>query len=202
MFQSAIIPALCLIAFAAVHSLTASLPFKRMVVRKLGPRVEPWYLHAYNILSFLTIAPLVYVLYKDPGPLLYTVPSPWRWFMVAGQLLAGYVGIRALLDARNRFEVRGQLATPGSPEAGHMDVRGVYRWVRDPFTFSGLIVMWLTPFMTENLLVVYLLTTVYLCLGSVHAESRLVAQFGDEYRDYQKKVRRLIPGAGMGKNES
>ena len=53
--------------------------------------------------------------------------------------------------------------------------------------------MLLTPFMTVNLLIVYLLTTVYLFLGSLHWETRLVAQFGDEYREYQKKVHRIIP---------
>lgn len=47
--------------------------------------------------------------------------------------------------------------------------------------------------MTVNLLVIYLLTTVYLYLGSLHWESRLVSQFGDEYREYQKRVNRLIP---------
>jgi len=47
--------------------------------------------------------------------------------------------------------------------------------------------------MTVNLLVIYLLTTVYLYLGSLHWERRLVAQFGDEYREYQKHVHRIIP---------
>ncbi|MDM7918394.1 MAG: hypothetical protein QUS12_04425, partial [Methanosarcina sp.] len=50
------------------------------------------------------------------------------------------------------------------------------------------------PFMTVNLLIIYLLTTVYLFLGSLHWETRLVAQFGDEYREYQKKVHRMVPG--------
>ena len=47
--------------------------------------------------------------------------------------------------------------------------------------------------MTTNLLIIYILTTIYLVAGSFHWESRLLAQFGDEYREYQKRVHRIIP---------
>ncbi|TFH04517.1 MAG: isoprenylcysteine carboxylmethyltransferase family protein, partial [Methanosarcina sp.] len=82
------------------------------------------------------------------------------------------------------------------PEAGPLNIRGIYRWVRDPFLLTGLIIIWLTPFMTVNLLVIYILSTIYLYLGSLHWETRLVAQFGDEYREYQKRVHRIIPHSG------
>ncbi|MDD4497107.1 MAG: isoprenylcysteine carboxylmethyltransferase family protein, partial [Methanosarcinaceae archaeon] len=68
--------------------------------------------------------------------------------------------------------------------------------VRDPFLLSGLIIIWLTPFMTVNLLVIYILTTIYLYLGSLHWEKRLTSQFGDEYREYRKRVHRIIPHFG------
>jgi methanethiol S-methyltransferase len=47
--------------------------------------------------------------------------------------------------------------------------------------------------MTENLLLVYIIITVYLFLGSLHWESRLLAQFGEAYVLYQTKVPRIIP---------
>jgi methanethiol S-methyltransferase len=61
---------------------------------------------------------------------------------------------------------------------------------------SGLVIMLLTPFMTVNLLVIYFLTTIYLFLGSLYWERRLVAQFGDEYGEYQKRVNKLISKLG------
>jgi protein-S-isoprenylcysteine O-methyltransferase Ste14 len=42
-------------------------------------------------------------------------------------------------------------------------------------------------------LLAYAITTLYLCLGSCHWESRLVAQFGEAYLAYQNKVPRIIP---------
>jgi protein-S-isoprenylcysteine O-methyltransferase Ste14 len=148
----------------------------------------------YNLIAVITLIPLVYLLYKNPGPFLYIVPSPWRWLMIAGQVIAAIIGPRALLDAPHRFRLHSQLSAPNTPQAGHLEIHGVYRWIRDPFLFSGLVLMWLTPFMTTNLLIIYILTTIYLVMGSLHWESRLVAQFGDEYREYQKKVYRIIPG--------
>lgn len=162
-------------------------------MRAAGPGAEKLYLPVYSLLAVLTILPLVYLLYKNPGRVLYKIPSPWRWLMVGGQLIAGILAPMALRDAPHRFKIRSQLSAPQTPEAGSLKIRGIYRWVRDPFLLSGLVMIWLTPFMTVNLFVIYLLTTVYLFLGSLHWETRLVAQFGDEYREYQKQVRRIIP---------
>jgi len=194
--SSTIILVFCLVAFAVIHSLTASLPFKRFIVGVLGSRVETLYMPVYSLIAVLTIAPLVYLLIKNPGPVLYIIPSPWRWLMVGGQLTAAIVAPRAMRDAPHRFKLRSQLAAPKTPEAGPLNIQGIYRWVRDPFLLTGLVIIWLTPFMTVNLLVLYILSTIYLYLGSLHWESRLVAQFGDEYREYQKRVHRIIPHSG------
>lgn len=193
MVLSILILVICLVGFAAIHSLLASLPFKRFIRRSLGSQADKLYMPVYNLIAVITIIPLVYLLYKNPGEFLYIVPSPWRWFMVGGQIIVAIIGPRALRDAPHRFKLKGQLSAPNTPEAGHLDIHGVYRWIRDPFLFSGLVFMILTPFMTTNLLIIYILTTIYLVMGSLHWESRLLAQFGDEYREYQKHVHRIIP---------
>lgn len=194
MVSSKVTAVFSLVAFALIHSLTASLPFKRLVMRVAGPGAEKLYLPAYSLVAGLTILPLVYQLYKNPGRVLYKIPSPWHWLMVGGQLIAGMLAPIAFMDAPHRFKVRSQLAGPQASEADSLKIRGVYRWVRDPFLLSGLVMVWLTPVMTVNLLIVYILTTIYFYLGSLHWETRLVAQFDDEYREYQKRVHRIIPG--------
>ena len=196
MVLSTIILVFNLAAFASVHSLTASLPFKRLIRRVSGSKVEALYLPVYSLIAVLTLPPLVYLLYKFPGRILYRIPSPWRWLMVGGQLIVAILAPKAFLDAPNRFKLHSQLSVPETPEATPLNIRGIYRWIRDPFLLSGLIIMLLTPFMTVNLLVIYFFTAIYLYLGSLHWESRLVAQFGDEYREYQKRANRLIPQFG------
>jgi methanethiol S-methyltransferase len=182
-----------LVLFATVHSFLASLPFKRSIVRVLDSRADILYMPLYSLIALFTLLPLAYQLYKNPGRILYKIPSPWRWLMVGGQLTVALISSKAFLDAPNRFKIRLQLSTPKNPDATSLNIGGIYRWVRDPFLLSGLTIIWLTTFMTVNLLIVYLLSTVYLYLGSLHWESRLVSQFGDEYREYQKRVNRIVP---------
>jgi protein-S-isoprenylcysteine O-methyltransferase Ste14 len=50
--------------------------------------------------------------------------------------------------------------------------------------------------MTENMLPLYIIASVYLFMGSMHWESRLIAQFGEAYKRYQQEVPRMIPLKG------
>jgi protein-S-isoprenylcysteine O-methyltransferase Ste14 len=185
--------ALYLIGFAALHSLLASLPAKKMAKRHFGSMVDPWYTVLFSSIAFITILPLVVLLIRSPSPVLYAVPQPWIWLFFLAQLLIGLATLKAFLDAPHRFLIRAQLAKSQSPDAFALGIRGVYCWIRDPFLLSGLLLIWLTPIMTENLLLVYLITSVYLFLGSLHWESRLLVQFGEDYAAYQYEVPRMIP---------
>jgi protein-S-isoprenylcysteine O-methyltransferase Ste14 len=186
--------ALYLVGFAALHSLLASLPVKRLARRRFGSRVDPWYPVFFSASAAVTILPLAALLISRPGTLIYILPSPWIWIFVALQVLIGLASLRAFLDAPHRFLIRAQLAGAGSSQAFALGIKGIYCWIRDPFLLSGFLLLWLTPFMTENMLPVYLLATVYLFLGSLHWESRLVHQFGEDYLAYRMEVPRMIPG--------
>jgi protein-S-isoprenylcysteine O-methyltransferase Ste14 len=185
--------ALYLIGFAALHSLLASLRAKTMARRLIGSMVDPWYPMFFSVVAFITIFPLIAMLILFPGRVLYIVPLPWILVFFLAQFLVGIGSLRAFLDAPHRFLIRAQLNGPHSPDKLPLGIKGIYCWIRDPFLLSGLFLIWLTPFMTENLLLVYLITTVYLFLGSLHWESRLRAQFSEAYLVYQNKVPRLIP---------
>lgn len=193
MTSSTIILVLSLVIFATIHSFMASLPFKRFFIKVVGPSADRLFMPLFSFIAVITLLPVVYLLYKNPGPLLYIIPSPWRWLMISGQLIAASIAPLALLHAPHRFRIRAQLSPPRTHEAGTLDIRGIYQWVRDPFLLSGIVMIWLTPIMTLNLLILYILATIYLYLGSLHWEARLIAQFGDEYREYQKHVHRVIP---------
>jgi protein-S-isoprenylcysteine O-methyltransferase Ste14 len=70
---------------------------------------------------------------------------------------------------------------------------GFYRWVRHPLYFFSLLFIWLTPALTINLLIVFVLFTLYFYIGSIYEEKRLLAEFGEAYRKYQEHVPRLVP---------
>jgi protein-S-isoprenylcysteine O-methyltransferase Ste14 len=70
---------------------------------------------------------------------------------------------------------------------------GLYRWVRHPLYTAGLAFIWLTPIMTSNLLALNIGLTLYLILGAIYEERKLVREFGERYTRYQERVPMLIP---------
>jgi protein-S-isoprenylcysteine O-methyltransferase Ste14 len=198
MLTSVAILATYLVLWSAVHSLLASLPAKAWARRMLGAEVvDRWYRLFYVAISGLTLLPMPVLLALLPDRALYTVPSPWSLLMVGGQLLAA-AGLAAavLQTGALRFVGLTQPFAADPAEEGPLQVRGLYCYVRHPIYAFSLLLLWLTPLMSVNLLVVYLLTSLYFYLGSLHEEHRLLAQFGEAYRHYQQRVPRLIPRYG------
>ena len=140
-------------AYAALHSLLVSRQFKSLVWSIFGPGMDRWYVKFFGIFAAITLAPLALLFLSSPGKRLYIIRSPWRWLMVAGQIVASLATVLAFTDAPHRFTISQQLRKAGTQEPLHP--RGIYRFVQDPFLLSGLLQLWLTPFMTSRLLVLY-----------------------------------------------
>jgi protein-S-isoprenylcysteine O-methyltransferase Ste14 len=115
--------------------------------------------------------------------------------MVLGQMVGAIGAAVAILQtgALRFVGVTQVFAERSKEEVGLLQVRGLYCYVRHPSYFFSLIVIWLTPLMTVNLLALYALFTLYFYVGSVHEESRLMAEFGAAYEEYQRHVPRIIP---------
>src|SRR5262249_36966134 len=70
---------------------------------------------------------------------------------------------------------------------------GFYRLVRHPLMTGFLIAFWATPTMSVGHLYFAIVTTAYILLAVRIEERDLLEVFGDEYRDYQKRVGMLVP---------
>ena len=81
----------------------------------------------------------------------------------------------------------------GDRAGGELVTRGLYSLVRHPMYLASLLVIWLSPGMSLNTLVLFVLMSLYFFVGSVHEERLLVAQFGEEYEAYRARVPRIIP---------
>jgi len=71
---------------------------------------------------------------------------------------------------------------------------GLYRWVRHPIYTASLLLIWLLPVMTANMLGLAIGATVYILVGARLEERKLVTEFGDAYREYKRRTPMLIPG--------
>lgn len=183
------------------HSWLASQRMKDWTREAFGPTTDRWYRLAYNVVAGLMLLPLLPMLVWLPDRLLYTMSSPWLWLALLGQLVAA-VGILYGLWLTNIWHFLGLCQLFDLPLDGREDCRpplvvfGLYRWVRHPLYFLGLVVIWLTPQMTVNQLALFAVLSIYLYVGTFFEERRLVNEFGDDYRAYQRQVPRLIPWRG------
>lgn len=187
--------------WAVLHSITAARPVKRWVRRQVGERVfDGFYRLFYNVLSVVTILPLLYALALwIPSTVLWRVPPPLNLLFILVQIVGlGGLAVSFLQTDFLRFAglrqvmrfARGE-AQPDPPEPF---VRGgVYGLVRHPLYLFSLAVIWFTPLMTFNALLFDILATVYFVLGAWHEERRLLREFGEKYRRYRQEVPAFIP---------
>jgi len=97
-------------------------------------------------------------------------------------------GIRDFLGLRMRKE---------EPSINHLVTTGWYSVVRHPIYLFSLIFLMLNPVMSAQLLLLTLFSMFYFILGALVEEKRLLQQFGEEYRQYQRRVPFLLPGCKL-----
>lgn len=76
-------------------------------------------------------------------------------------------------------------------------VRGSYRWMRHPVYMSFLGLIWFTPVMTSDHLLLAIIWTAYVYAGSYFKDKRLLRFVGEPYREYARKTTGL-PVIGIG----
>jgi protein-S-isoprenylcysteine O-methyltransferase Ste14 len=180
--------------YGVVHSLLASLAVKERIRLACGPITNRWYRLVYNVFAGVSFLPVLALPVLLPDGELYTVHLPWLTFFLLGQLLAVIALLIGLWQTGIwMFLGLQQLVTPASGEQEELVIVGLYRWVRHPLYTAGLAFIWLVPVMTLNLLALNIGLTIYLILGAIYEERKLLRVYGAAYAEYQKRTPMLIP---------
>jgi protein-S-isoprenylcysteine O-methyltransferase Ste14 len=184
---------LSILVWGSLHSVFASLQFKALARRLLGPGVERVYRLGYNLFAGLSLLVVLVLAAFTADSNLYKVPLPWSVFMIAGEFLAGIALAVGFLQG-HPFEFLG-LSQLGSPigERDKLTTTGLYRLVRHPLYTAGLLLIWLDPRMTVNLLVMDLALTAYILIGAHLEERKLRTEFGQEYEAYMAATPMFVP---------
>lgn len=181
--------------FGVQHSVMARPAFKRRVTRLIAPAVE-------RSTFVLAGSVALIVLFWQWRPLpaeLWRVDSTIGATTLLGLQGLGWAMVLVSTFLINHFELFGLRQVYDHlrqrPAAPHRFVTPLlYRIVRHPIMLGFLIAFWATPAMSAGHLLFALVTTGYILVAVKYLEERdLVAQFGDTYRDYQRRVPMLLP---------
>jgi len=192
-----------MLAFAVIHSLTATPGWKAFVARRVGQRnYEGLYRLLYNLFSAVLILPITAYAFLS-GEVLISIP-PWLdTVMAILQVLGLLGGAMALLQIDVwRFAGVRQAAAwlrgnqlPLPDEALKTD--GMFGIVRHPLYFFALVILWTTFPLTDRLFVYNLMATLYFVIGARFEERRMLREYGERYRTYCDRVPAFIPFSRM-----
>lgn len=135
-----------------------------------------------------------------PNRDLYQISAPWSYLMLAGQGISVLLLFVAVLQT-DTLSFIGLRQLFSDEKNGKLVVNGLYRFVRHPLYTFGLLILWLTPDMTVNSLIVYTSLTIYILAGAYFEERKLLHEFGQEYADYKLSTPMLVPGLKFGGNK-
>jgi len=184
--------ALAWLGYFALHSVLAALSVKAWVAGR-WPNFMPRYRIAFNILSTLTLIPVLWLVYGVDSDWLWQWRGAWAW-LGNGVALAAVMSLFVSGRSYDMGEFLGlrQLSGHGNDQPESFTVSTLHRFVRHPWYCIGLVLIW-TRDMNGPLLVSALMITAYFIVGSRLEEGKLLAIYGETYRRYMAKVPGLMP---------
>lgn len=167
--------------YGAAHSWLAGERLNRLLGRysRLG----------FNAIALLTLCLPVGLLLWLPAQALYTEPAAVRWVRYGAQALAAL----GFLHTLKYYSLLGFLGL--KRDTWPLTFSPWHCWVRHPWYFLGLVLVWAQP-MTDTWLVTALCLTAYLIVGSRMEERRILRFHTNSYAAYRRIVPGLLPWRG------
>jgi len=187
---------LAVLVYGLVHSFLASLWAKARARRWFGVLADRTYRLLYNLFAVVSFLPVLALVGLLPDQPLYTIPFPWVLITSLGQITAVAALVLGLFqtDAWSFLCFRQLVQPTAVDQPATLVIKGLYRWVRHPIYTAGLVFIWLTPVMTANLLAMNAGLTIYIVVGALFEERKLLREFGQAYIDYRRRTPMLVPG--------
>ena len=185
------------VAFFLQHSGTVRKRFRARLSTVLPQR----YQGAFYAITSGVVLTLVAVLWQRSQTELLVLEGMPLWVVRALGVLAAGLFVRSayvlgsLFDPLGLGPIRAHLRGV-SEHPSTFVVKGPYRWVRHPLYSCVLVLLWCNPTVTADRLLLSVLWTGWVCAATVLEERDLVADFGDAYRAYQRRVPMLVPWRG------
>jgi protein-S-isoprenylcysteine O-methyltransferase Ste14 len=166
-------------------------------VRRRGGAVHGLSRLVYNLIATVTLVPLLWYHFSLHATTLFDWSGLWRLiqvFLLAYALVMAVAGKRScemghFIGTRQWRDYRDGRKPAELP----FRTTGALRWVRHPWYSGGIAFLWAFGPVTDVNLVGRLILSIYLVVGSVLEERKLLAEIGAPYAEYRRKVPMLLP---------
>lgn len=178
--------------FAVIHSFLAADFIKNKAEKHLKYMFR-YYRIIYNMLSIITFAPviLLWITYSASSPPVYSIPG-WMYPFI---ILIRIVAIGLFIYAGMQTDILKFIGLRQKIGKGKNELIkiGAYGIVRHPLYTGGIMILFTKLEMSQLDLAAVLMISIYFIVGAYIEERRLLANFGEDYRKYQKEVSMFVP---------
>ena len=195
-YTNYLILSLLLLLWCVLHSAMISIAVTEYVKKHMGSNYR-FYRVIFNLISILTLIPVAFYAYSVQTPAIFQ----WHGYMRLGQLLILGLAVWFFIRGGRHYDIRQVIgikqiregtADMAITDTGELDTSGVLGMTRHPWYLATMLLIWARQ-MDVSAIIINVILTAYLIVGTYLEEKKLVREFGETYRNYQKNVSMLIP---------
>lgn len=184
------------VLWCTLHSALISTTVTDFAKKKLGGGFR-FYRLFYNVVSLVTLIPLVYY-----SHMLREAPI-FRWEGLLGlvQVFLLALSVCLFIAGGKHYswamfwgisQIKAGRAGRSLADSSTFVVSGIHRIIRHPWYLGGILIVWAQD-MSALTILINMIISVYFMIGAVLEERKLVLEFGEKYREYQRTVSMLFP---------
>ena len=182
-----------------MHSILIDISFTSLVKARL-PRLIPAYRLLYNGVSLVTLLPLAGYTHRIGGAVIFT----WQgWSGISLRIVFLVCALLLFWGGAERYDFKSFLGiTQFRAGKAHVLLSttqdflpdGVFKLTRHPWYLGSLLAIWTVySAYTQPLFVAAIILSVYLVVGTLLEERKIIREYGDSYRRFQQQVSMLFP---------
>lgn len=183
----------CIFIYCILHSILA----ESVLIGSLYYRW--WYRLFYVTQSVLLLIPILWIYVCIEPVELLSFSLEFKIFLKFIQIGAVLFAVYASISYDNMYflgvsQVKSRFKDGLKIFNDHqsLTIKGALKYVRHPYYFSGLLILWARPMYTKDMLVNIILS-LYIVLGAFNEERKLLKQYGTAYIEYKNTVPMLLP---------
>lgn len=186
------------VSWCVLHSLLVNPRVAEAIQLRLG-RFSGYYRSGYNIFSLLTLIPLIVFTVKDGGEIVFS----WTGWTVAVRFLLLGLAFFCFTGGAKGYnlqyflgleQIRGARDSVLLGDRDSFSEEGIFGFIRHPWYAGSLLLVW-SLFGTYHLksFVLAVMLSVYICIGTLLEERKILATHSEAYGRYRKRVSMYFP---------